>query len=332
MSREIQLLICPIPAFQILGFDHLSGPNHVLPFRRFQHWAIRVGDIVYEVAEIPPRFRSAEDSGEEKFECSHLPFDEWNNRCRPSKVEILKLGLTNLSDAQLRLKADLVWEFFHMRDYALLSRNCHSFAVLFDRLIRVRDEMMTLAERKTWKPFPKEFSIHTIGNAFDNSMGVLSFVGGAVETVLEKDEASITRLASNSASLVESLFEDNEASKRTTKWIEALKEEARGKPLDEIDDLRPLLLRTQRKMAGESFGLGLEGFGIRAMKVTRKKAVERGLKKFMMKVIQPRAAVPPTQNRDTTSMSDTNPEPTSALLQEPKMFCTHTGESVLGVS
>jgi hypothetical protein len=97
-TRDVDLLICPLRSVQDRGLHRLSGPNHILPFRVFQHWAIRVGNHIYEVAEIPPHERETE---EPQYEPGTRPEAEWVSRRRPAKVEVRKVGLTCFGDDQL---------------------------------------------------------------------------------------------------------------------------------------------------------------------------------------------------------------------------------------
>lgn len=53
MVRRLRLLIRPLAAAKSTGIAVASGPNHAIMFRRFQHFAIQVGDdFVHEVVRM----------------------------------------------------------------------------------------------------------------------------------------------------------------------------------------------------------------------------------------------------------------------------------------
>ena len=70
-DRDLWLLVRPLKAVYDGKMSNASGPDHVMSFKRLQHWALRVGDdYVYEVVRTK--------DGHEWRRISKKKWDEYN--------------------------------------------------------------------------------------------------------------------------------------------------------------------------------------------------------------------------------------------------------------
>lgn len=92
--------------------------------RSLQHWAAKIGEIVYEVAQ---------DQETATFDVETPSFWSWKDIHK--KFQTLKLGKTCLSDERLHVIAALVWDIFNHKKYDIFRQNCQAFVEVFYALI-----------------------------------------------------------------------------------------------------------------------------------------------------------------------------------------------------
>ncbi|KAK3367246.1 hypothetical protein B0T24DRAFT_682385 [Lasiosphaeria ovina] len=154
--RDIYLRICPIDSVQSLANRLDIDIDIELPFIATSHWAIVVGNRVYDVA----KQKTATDG--RRFHIGKWTLSEWQ-KAHPHLIKPpLKLGQTVLADERLSEIADMIWAVFNSGHYNVLRNNCQCFADVFTTVMLAGngasdpDATISAAEAQTWNAIPRK--------------------------------------------------------------------------------------------------------------------------------------------------------------------------------
>src|SRR6186713_3745072 len=150
---DIYLLISPL---KFSRTNLLSTPLQERVFKylaplgpEWFHWTIMVRGTCYEVA-----------STGKGHDVKMISYEDW--RCRRDLTHHLriktKIGITRISDRNIRNEADHIWNKLLRRRYRVLAQNCQNFAYALYKRIRVDPESVTAKVSGTFQPFPHRLS------------------------------------------------------------------------------------------------------------------------------------------------------------------------------
>ena len=249
--QDIHLLITPLQCYYKLHLNKLDvfayfHERHRIPFHRFQHWAIQVGDDgdVYEVTS----FWTPDGKREMAV---HTAKEWWSGRKNPPTRD-LRIGVTERSSTNLDGVANAIWDVVMADEYEVESRNCQSFALLLKQAIH-NEELLTEPKRATLDDTPsclnpfyvllhfsqiKQIAIAPKEQLQRWSRAACRRVSGAQRDGTDEQMPG----AQNHAALPR---------RRTSSWLDLMGEETNGQSIEGTNDLRRIIERVNRRRNAE---------------------------------------------------------------------------------
>lgn len=230
--RNVYLLVTPLQCYhryQLQRVDFLRArcPNNRVPFIRLQHWAIQVGEEGQgEVYEVTSYYRK-----DNVPELNMVSADEWRHSRKKHLRFCRKLFITvtERTTQQLQNIAKAVWDKVLEDQYHAMSRNCQSFAELFKEIIQNRS-LLTDEKYMEIQDLPDSFNPLFVVLHLGQARSVAS--RWTRKVLGKKDDAAVEH--------------DRLPSKRSSRWLEIVNEQARNQEFHDTADVRGIIQTANR--------------------------------------------------------------------------------------
>jgi hypothetical protein len=216
------------------------NPLHRAPFINLQHWAVEIGDTVYEVT------RRDTDPNKPNPVLRCISSQKWWQEATTlaSNPQSRFLGTTDESDQRLKQLATYIWSGVMKSEYAFWVSNCQTFANIFRKLI-VHNDKLSLELKAKIQPMPMPF----------NPFVAIGEKARLVRRMVAKDNA-----VSRWTSLFRALSGASPASygpiftiprRQSQGWLDTLKHESKTRELKSDNDFYSIVRRVNKKTKAE---------------------------------------------------------------------------------
>lgn len=228
-ARNVYLLVTPLSCYhkyslQRLDVSRRRCPNKRVPFKRLQHWAVQVGDDHEgETYEVTSFYRN-----------DHIPelkmssADKWRET-RHKHIGYARkmfITVTTLSTQELSNIAKALWDIVLEDSYRAFSRNCQSFAELFQAIIQSH-HLLTEEDHMAVQDLPSSFNPLYV---FMHLTQAHVITARWTRKVLGKEEKHSSAVPS----------------KRSGRWLDLVNEAAKNHQFHDTADIRAIIQEANR--------------------------------------------------------------------------------------